>query len=101
MSKRPPLNSEHVVSATSQQVSTDLNGERCILHTRTGQYYSLNPVGARVWELVSEPLKVSDVCDRIQREYDVDRATCEKDVIELLESLCEADLVDVRIEPGA
>ena len=41
--------------ATKDQVSCDLAGEAAILNIKSGVYYGLDPVGARIWNLMQEP----------------------------------------------
>ena len=49
--------------------------------------YTLNEVGARVWELLDGRRRVADVCDLVTGEFEVDRATAETDVLEFLGTL--------------
>jgi hypothetical protein len=46
---------ETTVVATKEQASTDLGGEAAILNLRNGVYYGLDPVGARIWNIIQEP----------------------------------------------
>jgi hypothetical protein len=84
------------VVAAADQVSADLDGEAAILNLRNGVYYGLNPVGARVWELVQEPGTVAALCDRLMEEFDVERGRCEEEVLALLTDLEGAGLIEVR-----
>jgi hypothetical protein len=92
----PNLTEESLVVASRDQVSADLGGEAAILHLGDGIYYGLDPVGARVWELVQEPRRVCDVKQTLLREYDVEAGQCERDLLELLEKLLGAGLLQVR-----
>lgn len=85
-----------VVSASPDQVSSDLAGESILMSLRTGMYYGLDEVGARVWELVREPRLVSDIRDVIAGEYEVDRDRCERDILALLRELAAQGLIDVK-----
>ena len=40
------------ITACSNHVSCDLNGEIVLLEMQEGMYYSLSPVAARVWNLI-------------------------------------------------
>ena len=42
---------------------------------------------AVLWELVEKPVKVSDLIDSLLDLFDVDRETCEKDVLKFLNEL--------------
>jgi hypothetical protein len=88
-----------IVVAGKDQVTSDVAGEAVILHMRSGRYYGLAQVGARIWHLISEPKRVSEIRDAIVQEYDVAVDRCERDVVTLLEEMAEQGLVDVRSDP--
>jgi hypothetical protein len=81
------------VVVSDEQVYTTLGGEAVILGLRDGVYYGLDAVGARVWALVAEPRRVSDIVATIVSEFDVTAERCERDVIALLDDLAARSLV--------
>ena len=83
------------VVASKEQASADLGGEAAVLNLKNGIYYGLNPVGARIWDLVQTPHTVREVRDTLIDEYDVDSDRCERDLVALLQQLVEHDLVDI------
>jgi len=89
------------VVAVKDQISSDLGGEVAILDLAGGVYYGLDTVGARVWELVQKPIKVSQIQETIIEEYDADRARVERDVLVFLQRLADEGLVEVRDEVSA
>ena len=64
-----------------------------LLNLKDGQYYALNEVGGRVWELCDGSRTVNDVVTTLCSEYDAPRETLEADVMEILEELSGADLL--------
>jgi hypothetical protein len=88
-----------VIVASKDQVSSDLAGEAILLSLKTATYYGLDQVGARIWELVQQPVKVGDVRDAIVSEYDVEIERCERDVLELVRRLASEGLIEVRDGP--
>lgn len=90
-----------VVVVSKDQVSCRLQDEVAIVNVQAGVYYGLDPVGARVWELIGTPRSVRAVRDTLLAEYQVDAERCETDLLVLLQALLEAGLVDVSDgEPG-
>jgi len=71
-----------------------VGSEMVLLDYDRGIYYGLNPVGARVWQLLSDGSTVEQVVDRLTDEYDVARAALEADVAALLRELEAKELVD-------
>lgn len=89
------------VVVSPHQVSTTLGDEPVILGAEAGEYFGLNEVGAKIWELVQQPVQVSEICAAVCAEYAVEPAQCERDVIELLRALEERGLLDVRSPASA
>jgi hypothetical protein len=87
---------DRIVVASGDQVSGKLTGERAVLSMKDGTYYGLSDVGALVWDLVQEPISTGDLVDRIIESYEVDRVTCERDVLELLSEMAEKSLIVFR-----
>src|SRR5437870_12569135 len=79
------INTNSIVFQAKDQLSCELGGEAAILNLGNGVYYGLDPVAARIWELIQAPRAVSDVRDLLVAEYDVDVGRCERDVLVLLE----------------
>jgi hypothetical protein len=90
-----------IVVAAEGQVSGDLAGETSILNIKSGVYYSLDPVGARIWSLIHEPRAVAEIQNAIANEYDVERERCARDVIVLLEELHAQGLIEVKENSAA
>jgi hypothetical protein len=67
--------------------------EVVILDLATGTYFGLDPVGARIWELMGEGKTLAEVCDRMLDEYEVTREELERDVLRLAEDLVEHGLI--------
>jgi hypothetical protein len=92
----PPITPATVVAAARDQVSARVEGEFVILNLADEVYYGLDGVGARVWELLSEPRAVSDVAAAITAEYEVDEDTARRDLLALLDELAGRGLVEVH-----
>lgn len=85
----------HVV-ATDRHLHAEIEEETVILQSDTQTYYSLNPIASRIWEMLQEPREIAEIRDTILQEYDVSPNRCEADLLELLESLSEEDLVSFK-----
>src|SRR4051812_27785168 len=94
------LADDDIVTRHPDQVSADLNGEAVVLTLPAGVYYGMNNVGARVWELVREPRRVSVICEVIVSEFAVDPSACHADVVSFLEHLRAEGLIDVATADG-
>lgn len=93
------ITSETIVSASPNQVSSELAGEVVILNITAGVYHGLQATGARVWQLIQQPTRVGDLRDAIVSEFDVDAARCEADLLELLQDLAAQGLLTIHAPP--
>jgi hypothetical protein len=87
-----------IVVAAKENVSCSLGDEAAILQMRSGVYYGLDPVGARIWKLLEQPKSVEDLRAVILNEYDVEPQRCESDLLGLLEKLQTEGLIEIRSE---
>jgi hypothetical protein len=94
------LTRDSVVTAGDSHVGCEVSGEVFMLQLDDGVYYSLNAVGARIWELIQEPRSVAEIHHCLLGEYDVESERCEKDLFTLLSDLISKQLVDVRDGPA-
>ncbi len=94
MKRELKLNS--TVSIAKDVVSCDLVEEAALLNLKDGVYYGLNPVGARIWNLLQKPITVSNILDVLLEEYDVEKDVAHADLMKLLEQLWEKELVKVE-----
>ena len=65
-----------------------LDGEAVLLSLDAGIYYGLDPVGTKIWELMVELGSLRLVFEAMLREYDVEAATLERDLLRLVNDLC-------------
>jgi hypothetical protein len=88
------------ISRTKDQVSANLEGDSIILNVKSGKYYSLNPVGARVWALIESPAALKDIHAALMDEFEVEAERCTQDLLQLVEALTTAGLVQIEAETG-
>jgi len=57
--------------------------------------YTLDPVGTRIWDLADGSLKIKRIVDIICKEFDVDRDTAIKDIMEFIENLSKQNILQL------
>lgn len=88
-----PMADSILIAADEDVVACDLGGDAALLDLRSSTYYTLNPVGAFVWNRIGTPISFGALCDAVTAEFDVESARCRADIAVLLEQLREAGLV--------
>ena len=95
------LSGRSTVVAVKEQASCNLAEEVVILNLKAGVYYGLNPVAARIWNLIQQPKTVYEIRDAILEEYDVDPDRCESELLVLLRDLAAKELIEVKDETAS
>jgi hypothetical protein len=90
-----------VVAVQEKVVSANLEDEVVILSLKDGVYYGLNPVGARIWNLLQEPRTVSEIRDIILQEYETSPQRCEEDLRRLLQEMDDKGLIEAKSGTGS
>lgn len=83
------------VVAVKDQVSCELGDEAVVLHCVRGVYYGLNPVAVTVWRELKEPRTVEHLQEVVLREYEVEPERCRQDLIQVLQEMASAGLIEV------
>jgi hypothetical protein len=82
-----------VVCASSNEVSSRVGDEAAILDLDAGVYYALDPVGARIFELLQQPTRLCDVVSTLIDEYDIDEEIAGRDLLDFVGDLHDQRLV--------
>jgi hypothetical protein len=92
---------DSIVVVAKEQISCGLDDEAVILSLKKGVYYSLNPCGNRIWSLIQKPVKVGKVRDTLLEEFEIDKETCEEDLLSLLRELKNEGLIVIEDSPAS
>lgn len=98
----PTLPPTLMIAGDPEVVGCPLGDGSALLNLRTNIYYSLNPVGAFVWDALSEaapePFTFASLVARVTDAFDAPRAVVEADLAQLIKQMNEAGLL--RCTPG-
>lgn len=101
MSASDEITIETVVASGSSLVSADVGDELVLLHVEKNAYYDTDAIGADIWHQLEQPVRVCDLCDRLVDKYEVDRETCQKDVLAFLNEALREDVLRVVNTAGS
>lgn len=83
------------VTISNDVLAREVGDETVILDLANGRYFGLGPVGARIWQLLTEGVSPSGVRDLLVAEFEVPPEQAEADLVRLLGELQEQGLVRV------
>lgn len=92
---------KRLVRVSPDTLYRDLNGEGILLQLETGQYFGLDAVAHRMWQLLVELGDVEQVQQVLVGEYNIDAQTLAADLERFTAQLVEKKLVAMEIEPAA
>ncbi len=90
------MGEDKVVHRTGEMIETEVDGELVALHIDNGTCYGFNSTATRIWAMIEQPRRVSELRDELMREFDVDEATCQAQLNELLDELAADGLVELK-----
>jgi len=79
---------------SDQAIFAAVGDDVVALHVERGKCFGMENVTAAVWNLLSEPLDLDQLCDRLTDCYDVELDRCRAEVSELVGQMVEEGLVE-------
>ena len=96
MTARPAdVTLDTILTRSSEVLFQEVGGEAVLLDLASEQYFGLNPVGTRIWDLLDGQSPLGAIQDVLCAEYDVDPTLIGKDLLALADALTRAGLVRV------
>ncbi|MEL7199675.1 MAG: PqqD family protein [Pseudomonadota bacterium] len=84
----------HSISISEHVVARKVGEDMVLLNLESGQYFGLDTIGARVWEILeSKPQTLSEIGAVIHDEYDAPRGEIENDLVLLANALLDKKLI--------
>ena len=83
------------ISISKDVLTQELQDETVLLDLDSENYFGLDSVGTRIWQLLNEGQDEVAIVNTLLDEYEVEREVLEKDIAELLGRLNEAGLIKI------
>lgn len=71
----------------------DLNGASVLMNAEKEDFFGVNPVGTRIWQLLEKPVSCEEVVHSLQEEYEVSEEECESHTKEFMTDLLSRGLI--------
>ena len=73
----------------------DLGDEWVLLHVGTGDYYTINEVGVKIFQHARKEVVIEELIDDLFDQYDVGREKLEKDARKFIQEMCQFGLISI------
>lgn len=98
MTKPTGLDLSSIVVQSEHLLTSELDGETVMMSLERAAYYGLDATAQRIWNLIAQPCRVSDICAQLVAEYAVEPEVCQREVIAFLAELNKEGLVRIQAE---
>ena len=71
-----------------------IDDEVVLFHLETEQYFGMNAVGSRIWDLLLTPQTLGTLCEALMQEFEIDHEAFTREVQLFLASLSEHKLIE-------
>ena len=76
-----------------------VEGDALLVDPRTGKIFPLNPVAARIWEMLDRQHLASEIVDVLVQEFEAPPDVIRQDAYDFIDSLFEAKLLTEEDQP--
>ena len=89
------LTPETVIQRKPGLLFNEIDGEIVMLSVANSEYYGMDKVGSRIWELIENPVILKDLINTLLNEYNVGKEQCSIETLTFLEKLWNKKLINV------
>lgn len=82
-----------VLVRSDEALHQEVGGESVLLDLASEQYFGLDPVGSRIWNLIDGKASLDDIHGTLCAEYDAEPDRIRSDLLALARTLRDAGLV--------
>ncbi|MGL4564647.1 MAG: PqqD family protein [Halioglobus sp.] len=93
------MNLNQTIIPSPEVISQEVSGETVLLDLQSENYFGLDEVGTRIWQLIKETNDLQAIFDTLLAEYDVSEERLRQDLDTLLGEISGLGLI--RLEQRA
>lgn len=90
------INLNQTIAPSPDVISQEVSGETVLLDLESENYYGLDEVGTRIWQLIKETDQLQSIFDTLLKEYDVSEERLQLDMTTLLTEIEGMGLVKLE-----
>ena len=95
-SAKKVITQDTVLSRKPNLLFNVIDDEVVMLSIENSEYYGMEKVGSRIWELLEKPLSFGELVEYLMDEYDITKEKCIEDSVSFLEDLVEKKLIETK-----
>ena len=84
---------ETILQRKGDLLFNEIDGEVVMLSIENSEYYGMDKVGSRIWELLEQPLIFKELVAKLMDEYEVSELQCTEDTLAFIRKLTEKKII--------
>jgi len=92
----PVINLNQTIALSPDVISQEVSGETVLLDLESENYFGLDEVGTRIWQLIRETNDLSTIYKTLLEEYEVSEEQLQRDLSELLSEIERLGLITLE-----
>ena len=93
----PTPEAKRVARVSPNTLYRELQGEAVLLQQDSGEYFGLDEVANRIWQLIVEKGDLREVETAMLAEYDVDPSFLSNDIRRVVDELVARGLIEIEL----
>lgn len=89
------IGADAMIQRHPEIVHSAIDGEVVMMSPDLGEYFGLDAVGSRIWNLLETPTRMEDLCGTLMQSFEVDPERCHSDVTAFLREIEKCKLIAV------
>ncbi len=90
-----PVRLDTAVTQSPNCLAANVGEDLVVMSVEHGTYLALDPIARDIWERIAGARSAGDLCDTLAADYDAPPDIIETDVLDLLDTLVKAGMVEV------
>lgn len=83
------------VVVRGEVLGTEAGGETVLFDPESGNYFTFEGVGSRIWRSLGQPVQVAELCRQLVREYDAPEEEIQASTLAFLNDIGARRLVSI------
>lgn len=89
------LKKDNTIQRTENVIQAEIDGELVMMNLISGDYFGLDVIASRIWELLESPKKINTITEQLLLEFEVEPEQCQEDVYSLLTRFHQYKIIEV------
>ena len=89
------MNVIQTISLSPDVISQEVSGETVLLDLKSENYFGLDAVGTRIWQLIRDSGDFQVILDTVLEEFDADETRIRSDLEAMLAEIADLGLITV------